>query len=107
MNASLAPILVERRGATAVVTLNRPAALNAVNVEMRELLIASLAPMNGDPDVRAVVLVGAGDRAFCSGQDLNETARYTADDVVQWVTRLHAMYASVRDLDKPCIAAWN
>jgi enoyl-CoA hydratase len=53
------------------------------------------------------VIAGAGDRAFCSGQDLNETARYTIDDVDTWLTRQHAMYQAVRDLDKPCIAAWN
>jgi len=54
-----------------------------------------------------VVITGAGERAFCSGQDLNETARYTIDDVDQWLTHQHAMYQAVRDLDKPCVAAWN
>jgi enoyl-CoA hydratase/carnithine racemase len=107
MDTEPAPVLVDRRGTTAVVTLNRPAALNAVNTEMREALIATLAQLNGDSAVRAVTITGAGERAFCSGQDLNETARYTVDDVDHWLTRLHAMYRAVRDLDKPCIAAWN
>jgi enoyl-CoA hydratase/carnithine racemase len=107
MDTEPAPVLVDRRGTAAVVTLNRPAALNAVNTEMREALIATLAQLNGDSAVRAVAITGAGERAFCSGQDLNETARYTVDDVDHWLTRLHAMYRAVRDLDKPCIAAWN
>lgn len=102
-----ATVLIERRDATAIVTLNRPESLNAVNVEMRELLIALLAELNHDAAVRAIVITGAGERAFCSGQDLNETARYTIDDVDAWLTRQHAMYQSVRDLDQPCIAAWN
>ena len=100
-------VLIERRDATAIVTLNRPESLNAVNVEMRESLIALLAELNHDAAVRAIVITGAGERAFCSGQDLNETARYTIDDVDTWLTRQHAMYQSVRDLDQPCIAAWN
>ena len=102
-----ATVLIERRDATAIVTLNRPESLNAVNVEMRESLIALLAELNHDAAVRAIVITGAGERAFCSGQDLNETARYTIDDVDAWLTRQHALYQSVRDLDQPCIAAWN
>jgi enoyl-CoA hydratase/carnithine racemase len=100
-------VLVERREALALVTLNRPESLNAVNARMREALIEALSELNLDSSVRAVVIAGAGDRAFCSGQDLNETARYTIDDVDMWLTRQHAMYQAVRDLDKPCIAAWN
>ena len=102
-----ATVLVERRDDVALVTLNRPESLNAVNVEMRQALIDTLAQLNADPAVQAVVIKGAGDRAFCSGQDLNETARYTLDDVDEWLTRQHAMYQAVRDLDKPCVAAWN
>jgi|SRR5262245_1607700 enoyl-CoA hydratase/carnithine racemase len=107
MQAEPDAVLVERRGSTGLVTLNRPASLNAVNSTMREALIEALAHLNRDPSVRAVTITGAGERAFCSGQDLNETARYSLDDVDHWLTRQHAMYRAVRDLDKPCIAAWN
>ena len=100
-------VLVERHECVALISLNRPESLNAVNVEMRQALIDTLTGLNGEPSVRAVVIKGAGERAFCSGQDLNETARYTLDDVDEWLTRQHAMYQSVRDLDKPCVAAWN
>jgi len=100
-------VLVEHREALALVTLNRPESLNAVNAQMREALIEALSELNLDSSVRAVIIAGAGDRAFCSGQDLNETSRYTIDDVDTWLTRQHAMYQAVRDLDKPCIAAWN
>jgi enoyl-CoA hydratase/carnithine racemase len=107
MESEPAPVVLERRGTTAVVTLNRPAALNAVSAAMREALIATFTQLNNDCAVRAITITGAGERAFCSGQDLSETARYTVDDVEHWLTRLHAMYRAVRDLDKPCIAAWN
>jgi len=107
MQDGLDAVLLERRGGTGLVTLNRPAALNAVNSAMREALIEALAHLNSDSSVRAVTITGAGERAFCSGQDLNETARYSVDDVDHWLTRQHAMYRAVRDLDKPCVAAWN
>jgi len=98
---------MERSGSVAIVTLNRPESLNSVNVELRQALIDTLGALNADPGVRALIIKGAGERAFCSGQDLNETARYTIDDVDEWLTRQHAMYQAVRDLDKACVVAWN
>jgi enoyl-CoA hydratase len=100
-------VLMERSGSVAIVTLNRPESLNSVNVELRQALIETLGALNADPDVRALIIKGAGERAFCSGQDLNETARYTIDDVDEWLTRQHGMYQAVRDLDKACVIAWN
>jgi len=100
-------IELERHDGIALVQLNRPDSLNSVNRAMREGLITTLASLNADAEVRAVVITGAGDRAFCSGQDLAESVQYTIDDVDEWLTRQHAMYQAVRDLDKPCIAAWN
>jgi enoyl-CoA hydratase/carnithine racemase len=100
-------VRTERRGDIALVTLNRPESLNAVNRALRSALIAALKQANADAGVRAVVIAGAGDRAFCSGQDLSETAEYAVNDIDQWLSEQHAMYQAVRDLDKPCVAAWN
>ena len=100
-------VKLERRESVALVILNRPEVLNAIDVEMRETLITLLAELNGDNAVRAIVITGAGERAFCSGQDLDETSRYGVGDVDAWLMRQHAMYAAVRDLNKPCIIAFN
>lgn len=100
-------VRLERRDTVALVTLNRPEVLNAVNVAMRETLITLLSELNKDEAVRAIVITGGGERAFCSGQDLEETSKYGVGDVDAWLTRQHAMYAAVRDLDKPCIIAFN
>jgi enoyl-CoA hydratase/carnithine racemase len=100
-------VRMEHRGELAVITLNRPESLNAVNRALRGALIAALKQANADAAVRAVVLTGAGARAFCSGQDLAEAVEYTIDDVERWLTEQHAMYQAVRDLDKPCVTAWN
>ena len=107
MLAQPATVLIERRGTTSIVALNRPQSLNAVNAEMREALIATLGELNRDNEVRVVIITGAGERAFCSGQDLTETVRYGVEDLDHWLNRQHAMYQAVRDLDKPCITAWN
>lgn len=103
----MSTVLVERRDAIALVTLNRPDAMNAVNAELRDALIAALGGLNRDPSVRAIVVTGAGDRAFCAGQDLAEAQAFRSDQVEAWLARQHAMYQSVRDLDKPCVAAFN
>jgi enoyl-CoA hydratase len=100
-------VKLERAGPVAIVTLNRPEVLNAVNVESRETLITLLTELNAEAATRAVVITGAGDRAFCSGQDLEETSRYGVADIDTWLTRQHAMYGAVRNLDKPCVVALN
>lgn len=100
-------VLVERRGDLALVTLNRPEALNAVNAALRSALIEALGAAHRDAAVRAVVITGAGERAFCAGQDLEESRALGVDEVDAWLERQHAMYQAVRDLDKPCVAAFN
>jgi enoyl-CoA hydratase/carnithine racemase len=100
-------VLVERDAEVALVRLNRPAAMNAVNEDIRRELPAALAKLEADASVRAIVIAGAGDRAFSSGQDLEEAAGYTAADVEGWFTRVHAMFAAVRAVNKPTVAAYN
>ncbi|NIO43070.1 MAG: enoyl-CoA hydratase/isomerase family protein, partial [Burkholderiales bacterium] len=92
---------------TAIITLNRPKSRNAINSELRSALIASLEQANVDSTVRAIVITGAGEKAFCSGQDLGETSNYGSDDVEAWLSANHAMYRAVRALDKPAVAAFN
>ena len=65
-------IKVERDGAVAVVTLNRPEAMNALSKALRSALYRAMVELDGDDSVRAVVLTGAGRRAFTAGLDLKE-----------------------------------
>jgi enoyl-CoA hydratase/carnithine racemase len=103
----MSAVLVERDAEVALVRLNRPAAMNAVNEDIRRELPAALATLEADASVRAIVIAGAGDRAFSSGQDLEEAAGFTAADVEGWFTRVHAMFAAVRAVNKPTVAAYN
>jgi enoyl-CoA hydratase/carnithine racemase len=100
-------LMTEQRDQILLVTLNRPETFNAVNSELRSNLIDTLGNANRDNAVRAIVITGAGHKAFCSGQDLTETSRYGADDVQAWLSANHAMYRAVRALDKPAVAAFN
>jgi crotonobetainyl-CoA hydratase len=75
MNAGEPAALVERRGHVLVVTLNRPGAMNAVNAEVGSIVGEALVRAEEDRDVRAVILTGAGTRAFCAGADLKAVSR--------------------------------
>lgn len=63
-------VLLERRGQVAWITLNRPEAMNAIDQGIRETLPGRLAEAEADPDIRALVVAGAGERAFCAGADV-------------------------------------
>ena len=67
-------ILTERRGAVCLVTLNRPDALNALSRALRAEIVRVFTELKDDPDIRAVVLTGAG-RAFTAGVDLKEAGQ--------------------------------
>ncbi|HEX3888065.1 MAG TPA: enoyl-CoA hydratase [Phenylobacterium sp.] len=65
-------LLVERQDAVAIVTLNRPEAMNALSKALRAALRQALTELDADPTVKVVVLTGAGERAFTAGLDLKE-----------------------------------
>jgi 2-(1,2-epoxy-1,2-dihydrophenyl)acetyl-CoA isomerase len=87
-------------------TLDRPEALNALDRELKEVLLAAVRGAARDAHVRAVVLTGAG-RAFCAGQDLrerNEGAPSLADELRE---RYVPLIMAIRRLEKPIVAAVN
>jgi crotonobetainyl-CoA hydratase len=71
------PLLVERRGAVGLLTLNRPHVHNAVNAEMATAFGAALERFDADPEVRVIVVHGGQAASFCSGADLKEVASGT------------------------------
>ena len=67
-------LLIEKRGRIAYVTLNRPERLNALTQAHWEQLAVAWRDLDDDPDVWVIIITGAGERAFCTGQDLKDVA---------------------------------
>ncbi|HEV7257217.1 MAG TPA: enoyl-CoA hydratase/isomerase family protein, partial [Bosea sp. (in: a-proteobacteria)] len=100
-------VLSEIRGPVGVLTLNRPDKLNAWNAPMRARLVEALDELEANEAVRAIILTGAGERAFGAGQDLNETKTFDADRAEVWMGEWERLYDRIRSLSKPIIAALN
>ena len=104
-------VLTETRGATAILTLNRPEKLNALNYALVDRLVQLLNTIESDPAIRAVILTGAGERAFSAGADItefSESVRQGPDAAAQaFVRRGQAMTARIEAFPKPVIVAVN
>jgi enoyl-CoA hydratase/carnithine racemase len=101
------PVLVHRDGAVQLLSLNNPAARNALTPEVYTALPAALEQAQRDPDVGAVVLTGVGG-AFCAGGDLKRLAQrraMTPPERRAGIECLHDMIRAIRDCSKPVIAA--
>jgi enoyl-CoA hydratase/carnithine racemase len=99
------PVRVEVADGVATVTLDRPAALNAITTELAVALAEAVEPLGTDRSVRAVVLAAAGERAFCAGADLKQRAGF---DDHGWLVQREAFrrgFAAVRRCPLPTVAA--
>lgn len=100
-------VLAEDHGDVRVLILNRLAALNALNRALAHAVVVALQVAQADRAVAAVVMTGAGERAFCAGVDLVEAQALTASDVPAWFTEISECYRQILLTDKPVIAALN
>jgi len=92
-------------GAVAFVTLDNASKLNVLNTPLMEGFAAAMARLAAQDDLRAVVLSGAGDRAFVGGADVNEMARLETPAAARaFILRVHGCCAAVRDCPVPVIA---
>src|SRR5476651_395374 len=96
-------VLFEIRGHVALITLNRPSKLNAWTTPMREHIIEALTRYNDDDQIGAIVMTGAGERAFSAGQDLGEAHDFDGERAVVWVKEWQRYYAAIRNLQKPLV----
>ncbi len=101
-------ITVTRQGRVALIALNRPEAMNAINVQMRTELRETLELLRRDAEIGAVVLTGAGDKAFSAGMDLREFAKANVDVPIAEMKRYRWEHGEgIAAFDKPIIAAVN
>ncbi|MBB6146233.1 enoyl-CoA hydratase [Silvibacterium bohemicum] len=100
-------ILVERAEAVAQVTLNRPKVLNALNRALFSELDLALDELAADNSIRAVLLTGAGEKAFAAGADIQELAQVSAVEGQQLALSGQRVFLKLESLGKPVIAAIN
>jgi len=100
-------ILKETRGQVAILTLNRPEVMNSFNFAMLNALKAVIEEIRFDPEIRVVIITGAGEKAFCSGADLKERATLGPMEVKKFIYTIRNLFTEIENLNKPVIAAVN
>ena len=103
---ALENVLIEKRGRIAIVTVNRPDKLNALNIATRNDILEAFEQLAGDDEIRVVIITGAGEKAFIAGADINEFAGMTAIKQ-RAVMKGRRAFDSVEDFPKPVIAMIN
>ena len=106
MSKTYETLLVEKRDAVALITLNRPDKLNALNIKTREEGAALLDELAQDDSVRVVVLTGAGEKSFVAGADIGEFAGRTAH-TQRSVMLSRSLFTALDTFPKPIIAMIN
>src|SRR5580704_19073298 len=100
-------ILTERLDAVAVITLDRPDKLNALSYPLVRELDEALSQYEADDDIKAVILTGAGDRAFSAGADIHEMAGLSAEDLATRQDLRGRATWHIATFAKPLIGAIN
>ncbi|KWW21102.1 enoyl-CoA hydratase [Peribacillus simplex] len=91
----------------AIVTLNRPDAANALSTELLHNLLEGLNELKSAADLRAVIVTGSGEKAFCAGADLKERAGMNEDEVKETVKLIGDTITALENLPVPVLAAIN
>jgi enoyl-CoA hydratase len=99
------PILYEKDGSIAWLTLNRPDVLNAVNLQMRDEMWTAMQAFRDDPDALVLVIKGAGERGFSAGADISEFGTAPSYAEARRARRERDLWGLMLSLDKPLIAA--
>ena len=98
-------IIFQKRDGIAYVTLNRPQALNAYNLQMRDELYQVLGAIKDDHEVRAVIFSGAGEKAFCAGADLTEFLTAPSPVIARQVRWERDVWGLFLSIPQPIIVA--
>mgnify|MGYP001792161534 CR=1 FL=1 len=107
MNESDRWVREERQGAVATLTIDRPNALNALNQDVLGQLRESVDAIASDATVRAMVLPGAGTKAFVAGADIVAMSTMRADEAMRYAEQGHALMDAIEAMPQPVIAAVN
>jgi enoyl-CoA hydratase/carnithine racemase len=99
--------LEEKQDQVVVLTLNRPEVMNSFNFPMLLALKERLEAIHFDPEVRVVIITGAGEKAFCAGADLKERVTMSERQVREFIFTIRNLFTGIEYLNRPVIAAVN
>ena len=101
-------IQIERRPDNiAIITINRPEVLNAINVDVIAELSSAIDIVSVDDNVKVVIITGKGERSFCAGADIRYVANIDPIEAERYASSVHSMLNKIENLEKPVIAAIN
>ena len=100
-------LLTDERDGILTLTLNRPEVMNAFNFALLHALRDQIETVRFRPEVRVLIITGAGQKAFCSGADLKERVSLSDIQVREYITTIRNLFTSIEQLSKPVIAAVN
>jgi len=100
-------LLTAEKDGILTLTLNRPDVMNAFNFALLHALREQIETVRFRPDVRVLIITGAGQKAFCSGADLKERTSLSDIQVREFITTIRTLFTSIEQLNKPVIAAVN
>lgn len=101
-------IILEKDGKTAIITINRPESLNALNYNTIQELSEVFGQLNDDADVRVIILTGSGEKSFVAGADIKEFSDFgtkAAEDLAR--NGQNTLFNKIENLNKPVVAAVN
>jgi 3-hydroxypropionyl-coenzyme A dehydratase len=100
-------VLLEPMGDVAIIKINRPEALNAMNVDVIWELSKTIDIVGSDDSIKTVIITGAGERSFCAGADISYMVNITPIDAEKYASSAQAVLNKIEKLEKPVIAAIN
>jgi 3-hydroxypropionyl-coenzyme A dehydratase len=101
-------IQIERRlNNIAIITINRPEVLNAINVDVIAELSHAIDIVSADDSVKVIIITGKGERSFCAGADIRYVINIDATEAERYASLVHDMLNKIENLEKPVIAAIN
>jgi enoyl-CoA hydratase/carnithine racemase len=98
---------MEEKDGVLWLTLNRPQVMNSFNFDLLRALKAQIDGIRFRPEIRVVIITGAGEKAFCAGADLKERATLPPLQVKEFIFTIRDLFSSIENLNKPVIAAVN
>lgn len=101
-------IIVNKEGQTAVITINRPESLNALNAKVLKELHTVLGELEADHEVRAIIVIGSGEKSFVAGADIKEFSNFNQNEAEELARNgQNNVFNKIENLSKPVIAAVN